>query len=98
MDADDGSDWFWRDGTSRRITADAFGRRKSMVIITTLIILSRCSPLTRCSVLATRFWFLPPAAGVKSDGADLRADGRAVTELFPTEVRYTGASFSYNVA
>ncbi len=32
------------------------------------------------------------------DGADLRPDGALLPELFPTEVRYTGASFSYNVA
>ena len=77
------------------LLADAFGRRKSMVIITTLIIPVRAIRLsTLCSVLATRFWFCLPAAGVKSDGVDLRSDGGAAAGLFPTEVRYTGASFS----
>lgn len=66
------------------LLADAFGRRKSMVIITTLIILFALfafNPLLG-------FWqpdsgFCLPAAGVKSDGADLRADGRAVTRAVP---------------
>lgn len=65
------------------LLADAFGRRKSMVIITTLIILFALFAFTLCSVLAARFWFCLSAAGVKSDGADLRSDGRAVTRAVP---------------
>ncbi|EGB40578.1 MFS transporter [Escherichia coli H120] len=66
------------------LLADAFGRRKSMVIITTLIILFALfafNPLLGSGnpILV----FCLPAAGVKSDGADLRADGRAVTRAVP---------------
>ena len=65
------------------LLADAFGRRKSMVIITTLIILFALFAFN-----PARFWqpdsgFCLPAAGVKSDGTDLRADGRAVTRAVP---------------
>ncbi|STJ08698.1 major facilitator superfamily protein [Escherichia coli] len=81
------------------LLADAFGRRKSMVIITTLIILFALFAFNP----AARFWqpdsgFCLPAAGVKSDGLTFGPMGALLPELFPTEVRYTGASFSYNVA
>lgn len=62
------------------VMADAFGRFVSIVIITHADhLFSRYSPYF------ARFWLdsvcLP--AGLKSDGADLRSDGRAVAELFP---------------
>lgn len=61
------------------LLADAFGRRKSMVIITTLIILFALFAFT--PLLGSGFCL--SAAGVKSDGADLRSDGRAVTRAVP---------------
>ncbi|WP_247185825.1 MFS transporter [Escherichia coli] len=66
------------------LLADAFGRRKSMVIITTLII------------LFALFAFL--LLGLSLMGLTFGPMGALLPELFPTEVRYTGASFSYNVA
>ncbi len=99
MDADDGSYWFWRDGASRRITGDAFGRRKSMVIITTLIILFALfafNPLLGSGNPILVFAFL--LLGLSLMGLTFGPMGALLPELFPTEVRYTGASFSYNVA
>ncbi len=61
------------------LLADAFGRRKSMVIITTLIILFALFAFNPLLGSGNRFWFCLPAAGVKSDGSDLRANGCAVT-------------------
>lgn len=66
------------------LLADAFGRRKSMVIITTLIILFALfafTPLLGSGKPDSGFCL--SAAGVKSDGADLRSDGRAVTRAVP---------------
>ncbi len=67
------------------LLADAFGRRKSMVIITTLIILFALfafNPLLGSGNPDSGFCL--PAVGVKSDGAgNLRADGRAVTRAVP---------------
>ena len=79
------------------LLADAFGRRKSMVIITTLIILFALFAFTLCSVLATDSGFAF-CCWVKSDGLTFGPMGALLPELFPTEVRYTGASFSYNVS
>ena len=67
------------------LLADAFGRRKSMVIITTLIILFALVAFN-------------PLLGLSLMGLTFGPMGALLPELFPTEVRYTGASFSYNVA
>ncbi|WP_219822016.1 MFS transporter, partial [Streptomyces sp. Ru71] len=55
--------------------------------------------LTHCSVLANPilvFAFL--LLGLSLMGLTFGPMGALLPELFPTEVRYTGASFSYNVA
>lgn len=80
------------------LLADAFGRRKSMVIITTLIILFALfafNPLLGSgNILVFAFLLL----GLSLMGLTFGPMGALLPELFPTEVRYTGASFSYNVA
>lgn len=80
------------------LLADAFGRRKSMVIITTLIILFALFAFTLCSVLATDSGFAFLLLGLSLMGLTFGPMGALLPELFPTEVRYTGASFSYNVS
>ena len=74
------------------LLADAFGRRKSMVIITTLIILFALFAFN--PLLGSAFLLL----GLSLMGLTFGPMGALLPELFPTEVRYTGASFSYNVA
>ena len=81
------------------LLADAFGRRKSMVIITTLIILFALfafTPLLGSGNPILVFAFL--LLGLSLMGLTFGPMGALLPELFPTEVRYTGASFSYNVA
>ena len=67
------------------LLADAFGRRKSMIIITTMIILFA-------------LFAFKPLLGLSLMGLTFGPMGALLPELFPTEVRYTGASFSYNVS
>ncbi|MBS6439059.1 MFS transporter [Pantoea sp.] len=81
------------------LLADAFGRRKSMVIITTLIILFALfafNPLLGSGNPILVFAFL--LLGLSLMGLTFGPMGALLPELFPTEVRYTGASFSYNVS
>ncbi|MEO3740223.1 MFS transporter [Kosakonia sp. WA-90] len=81
------------------LLADAFGRRKSMVVITSLIILfALCifPPLLGSgnAVLVMAYLLI----GLSLMGLTFGPMGALLPELFPTEVRYTGASFSYNVS
>ena len=81
------------------LLADAFGRRKSMVIITMLIILFALfvfPPLlgSGSPVLVMAYLLI----GLSLMGLTFGPMGALLPELFPTEVRYTGASFSYNVS
>ncbi|MEC5331234.1 MFS transporter [Klebsiella oxytoca] len=81
------------------LLADAFGRRKSMVVITTLIILFALfafKPLLGSGNPLLVFAFL--LIGLSLMGLTFGPMGALLPELFPTEVRYTGASFSYNVS
>jgi MFS family permease len=81
------------------LLADAFGRRKSMLIITTLIILFALfafKPLLGSGNPSLVFVFL--LLGLSLMGLTFGPMGALLPELFPTEVRYTGASFSYNVS
>lgn len=78
------------------LLADAFGRRKSMVVITTLIILFAFNPLLGSGNPALVFVFL--LLGLSLMGLTFGPMGALLPKLFPTEVRYTGASFSYNVS
>ena len=80
------------------LLADRFGRRKTMITITLLIILfSFLFPLMLGSgsqVLVMSFLLL----GLSIMGLTFGPMGALLPELFPTEVRYTGASFSYNLS
>lgn len=70
-----------------------------MVVITTLIILFALfafNPLLGSGNPALVFVFL--LLGLSLMGLTFGPMGALLPELFPTEVRYTGASFSYNVS
>ncbi|MDQ5891479.1 MAG: hypothetical protein QG613_349 [Pseudomonadota bacterium] len=78
--------------------ADAFGRRKTMITITCLmIVFAMLFPYILGSgnqALVMGFLVL----GLSIMGLTFGPMGALLPELFPTEVRYTGASFSYNVS
>ncbi|MEH0834918.1 MFS transporter [Pectobacterium cacticida] len=78
--------------------ADAFGRRKTMIVVTCLMLaFSILFPYLLGSgnqVLVMGFLVL----GLSLMGLTFGPMGALLPELFPTEVRYTGASFSYNVS
>ncbi|MCM7774899.1 MHS family MFS transporter [Enterobacter asburiae] len=81
------------------LLADKFGRRSSMIVITTLIILFALfvfPPLLGSGSPALVMAYL--LIGLSLMGLTFGPMGALLPELFPTEVRYTGASFSYNVA
>ena len=78
--------------------ADAFGRRKTMICITLLMIVFALlfpSLLGSGSQTLVMVFLL---CGFLVMGLTFGPMGALLPELFPTEVRYTGASFSYNVA
>jgi metabolite-proton symporter len=78
--------------------ADAFGRRKTMICITLLMIVFALlfpSLLGSGSQTLVMIFLL---CGFLVMGLTFGPMGALLPELFPTEVRYTGASFSYNVA
>lgn len=78
--------------------ADAFGRRKTMIITTCIMIaFAILFPYMLGSgnqALVMGFLVL----GLSLMGLTFGPMGALLPELFPTEVRYTGASFSYNVS
>ncbi|TNV21312.1 MHS family MFS transporter [Buttiauxella sp. B2] len=79
--------------------ADKFGRRKCMIVITSLMIifaLAVFQPLLGSGNPTLVMTFL--LIGLSLMGLTFGPMGALLPELFPTEVRYTGASFSYNVA
>ncbi len=80
------------------LLADAFGRRKTMIAITLLMIgFAFLFPtLLGSGNQALVMGFL--LCGLSIMGLTFGPMGALLPELFPTEVRYTGASFSYNVA
>ncbi len=78
--------------------ADRFGRRWTMIVITLLLIgFSLLFPfmLGSGSSLLVMLFLL---AGLSIMGLTFGPMGALLPELFPTEVRYTGASFSYNLS
>lgn len=78
--------------------ADRFGRRKTMITITLLIILFALvfpSIISGGSIGMVMVFLL---CGFSVMGLTFGPMGALLPELFPTEVRYTGASFSYNVS
>lgn len=81
------------------LLADKFGRRKCMIVITSLMIifaLAVFQPLLGSGNPTLVMAFL--LIGLSLMGLTFGPMGALLPELFPTEVRYTGASFSYNVA
>ncbi|WKX26728.1 MFS transporter [Tatumella ptyseos] len=80
------------------ILADRFGRRPTMITITLLIIVFA---LVFPTILASGSQWLVMlflTLGLTIMGLTFGPMGALLPELFPTEVRYTGASFSYNLA
>ncbi|MGL9769581.1 MAG: MFS transporter [Sodalis sp. (in: enterobacteria)] len=78
--------------------ADKFGRRHTMITITVLIIgFALVFPSLFCS---GNIWVVMAflLSGFMLMGLTFGPVGALLPELFPTEVRYTGASFSYNLA
>ncbi|WP_410013031.1 MFS transporter [Sodalis sp. C49] len=78
--------------------ADSFGRRRTMITVTLIIILFA---LVFPSMLGSGNIWLVMAfllCGFTVMGLTFGPMGALLPELFPTEVRYTGASFSYNVS
>ena len=81
------------------LLADRFGRRPSMIVITSLIIIFALfffQPLLGSGNPALIMLYL--LVGLSLMGLTFGPMGALLPELFPTEVRYTGASFSYNVS
>ncbi|MEX3020412.1 MFS transporter [Kluyvera sp. STS39-E] len=81
------------------LLADRFGRRPSMIVITSLIIIFALfffQPLLGSGDPSLIMLYL--LVGLSLMGLTFGPMGALLPELFPTEVRYTGASFSYNVA
>ncbi len=79
--------------------ADKFGRRKCMIVITCMMIvfaLAVFQPMLGSGNPTLVMAFL--LIGLSLMGLTFGPMGALLPELFPTEVRYTGASFSYNVA
>lgn len=78
--------------------ADRYGRRKTMIVITLMII---AFALIFPSMLGSGNQALVMAfllCGLSIMGLTFGPMGALLPELFPTEVRYTGASFSYNLS
>lgn len=80
------------------LLADRYGRRRTMIVITLMIIafalifpamLGSGNPLLVMAFLL---------CGLSIMGLTFGPMGALLPELFPTEVRYTGASFSYNLS
>lgn len=80
------------------LLADRFGRRKTMIVITLGIMLfALLFPMLMASGSQTMM-MLFLLIGLSIMGLTFGPMGALLPELFPTEVRYTGASFSYNLS
>lgn len=80
------------------LLADRFGRRKTMIVITLgILVFALLFPSLMASGSQTMMMvFL--LLGLSIMGLTFGPMGALLPELFPTEVRYTGASFSYNLS
>lgn len=81
------------------VIADKYGRRKSMIVITSMMIIFALFIFPGLlgsgnEALVMLYLFI----GLSLMGLTFGPMGALLPELFPTEVRYTGASFSYNVS
>ena len=80
------------------LLADRFGRRKTMIVITLGILLFALLFPTLMASGSQAMMMLFLLIGLSIMGLTFGPMGALLPELFPTEVRYTGASFSYNVS
>ncbi|MGD8107303.1 MFS transporter [Pantoea sp. FN0302] len=80
------------------LLADRYGRRKTMIVITLgILVFALLFPSLMASGSQTMMMvFL--LLGLSIMGLTFGPMGALLPELFPTEVRYTGASFSYNLS
>ena len=80
------------------LLADAYGRRKTMIVVTCgMLVFAMLFPsLLGSGSQPLVMLFLVLGLGLM--GLTFGPMGALLPELFPTEVRYTGASFSYNVS
>ncbi|YCI29165.1 MHS family MFS transporter [Erwinia sp. PK3-005] len=80
------------------LLADRFGRRKTMIVITLgILVFALLFPSLMASGSQTMM-MLFLLIGLSIMGLTFGPMGALLPELFPTEVRYTGASFSYNLS
>ncbi len=77
--------------------ADRFGRRKTLIVVTLLIILFGLLwvPMLQGGFIGVMLWLI---VGFSLMGATFGPMGALLPELFPTHVRYTGSGISYNVS
>jgi metabolite-proton symporter len=77
--------------------ADKFGRRKTLIIVTSLIIVFGLLwvPLLGAGFIGVMAWLI---IGFSLMGSTFGPMGALLPELFPTNVRYTGSGISYNVS
>lgn len=77
--------------------ADRFGRRKTLIVVTLLIILFGLLwvPMLQGGFVGVMLWLI---VGFSLMGATFGPMGALLPELFPTHVRYTGSGISYNVS
>ncbi len=80
------------------VIADRFGRRSTMIVITLGIIVFALLFPTILKSGSQPLVMLFLTLGLTIMGLTFGPMGALLPELFPTEVRYTGASFSYNLA
>ena len=80
------------------IMADRFGRRRTMIAITLLIIAFALLFPALLGSGSSWLVMLFLLTGLSIMGLTFGPMGALLPELFPTEVRYTGASFSYNLS
>jgi len=80
------------------LLADRFGRRKTMIVITLGILLFALLFPTLMASGSQAMMMLFLLIGLSIMGLTFGPMGALLPELFPTEVRYTGASFSYNLS
>lgn len=79
--------------------ADAVGRRKCMIVITSLIIAFALLIFPTLLGSGNHVLFMVfLLLGMSLMGLTFGPMGALLPELFPTEVRYTGASFAYNMS
>ncbi|MGK9148938.1 MHS family MFS transporter [Plantibacter flavus] len=77
--------------------ADRYGRRKTLIVVTSAIILFGLVwvPLLGAGFAGVMIWLI---IGFSLMGFTFGPMGALLPELFPTNVRYTGSGISYNVS